>query len=125
MWVVAMVFLFLSEALVVLRLINRDGKILALFVILALLLPAIVGWAKDRRVKARLAENGAADTGRAARKLAIAVCSTYLATFFCLLILIILSGNDVISDDVFNLIAAILTAIICIVSLISMPAVRE
>jgi hypothetical protein len=124
MWIVAMVFLFLSEALAVLRLVNRNGKMPALFVILALLLPALVGWTKDRRVKARLAEDAAANAGTSVRKLAIAVCSTYVAMFICLLVLIVLSGSDVISDDLFNMIAAIVTAIICSVSLIAMPAVQ-
>jgi hypothetical protein len=124
MWIVAMVFLFLSEALVVLRLIDRNGKIPAVFVILVLVLPALVGRMKEQRVKAGLAENGAADANSLARKLATNVCLAYVAMFFCLFILLLMSGSDVISDDLFNMIAAILAAIICTVSLIAMPAVQ-
>jgi hypothetical protein len=124
MWIVAMVFLFLSEALVVLRLIDRNGKIPAVFVILVLVLPALVGRMKEQRVKAGLAENGAADANSLTRKLATNVCLTYVAMFFCLFILLLMSGSDVISDDLFNMIAAILAAIICTVSLIAMPAVQ-
>ena len=124
MWIVAMVFLFLSEALVVLRLIDRNGKIPAVFVILVLVLPALVGRMKEQRVKAGLAENGAADANSLTRKLATNVCLTYVAMFFCLFILLLMSDSNVISDDLFNMIAAILAAIICTVSLIAMPAVQ-
>ena len=124
MWIIAMLFLFLSEALVVLRLVNRNGKLPAVFVILVLLLPTLVGRVKERRVKARLAENGAADASRLTQRLATTVFIAYLALFVGLLVLVILSGSDVISDDLFNMIAAVLATIICIASLILMPSVQ-
>jgi hypothetical protein len=125
MWIIAMLFLFLSEALVVLRLINRNGRIPAVFVILVLLLPTLVGRMKERRVKGGLAENDAANANRLSQRLATTVLAAYLAMFFGLLVLVIMSGSDVMSDHLFNMIAAILATIICIVSLVLMPAVRE
>jgi hypothetical protein len=125
MWIIAMLLLFLSEALVVLRLINRNGKLPAVFVILVLLLPTLVGRMKERRVKGKSAENDAANASRLSQRLATIVLAAYLAMFFGLLVLVLMSGNDVISEDAFNMIAAILTTIICIVSLVLMPAVPE
>lgn len=121
MWFLAILGLILSEAIALLRVLNRPAGIWGLYLIVLIPVPLIVGMIRKRLSltggksdQINVDDHAYAD--RLYSRLVAVVSAAYAVIFFGILFLTGASGSDAISDRQFTFYAVVMVFITCIAS---------